>query len=99
MFQEVDPILGPEMRSTGEVLGLSPSYGEAFFKAQEATQSKLPFGGTALISVNRKDKEDIKVNKKFLWMFIIVLLCIWYPLDKNAQFEKKKEKNIDISIF
>ena len=35
----------------------------------------------------RKDKEDIKVNKKFLWMFIIVLLCIWYPLDKNAQFE------------
>src|SRR5699024_9400546 len=38
MFQEVDPVLGPEMRSTGEVLGLSPSYGEAFYKAQEATQ-------------------------------------------------------------
>jgi len=59
MFQEVDPILGPEMRSTGEVLGLSHFYGEAFYKAQEATQSKLPFGGTVLISVNRKDKEDI----------------------------------------
>ena len=59
MFQEVDPILGPEMRSTGEVLGLSHFYGEAFYKAQEATQSKLPFEGTALISVNRKDKEDI----------------------------------------
>ena len=42
MFQEVDPILGPEMRSTGEVLGLSRSYVEAFFKAQEAVQSKLP---------------------------------------------------------
>ena len=55
MFQEVDPILGPEMRSTGEVLGLSPYYGEAFYKAQEATQTKLPLGGTALISVNRKD--------------------------------------------
>ncbi len=59
MFPEVDPILGPEMRSTGEVLGLAVSYGEAFYKAQEATQSKLPLSGTALISVNRKDKEDI----------------------------------------
>lgn len=59
MFQEVDPILGPEMRSTGEVLGLSPSYGEAFYKAQEATQSKLPLEGTVLISVNRKDKEEV----------------------------------------
>ena len=59
MFQEVDPILGPEMRSTGEVLGLSTSYGEAFFKAQEATQSKLPLEGTVLISVNRKDKEEV----------------------------------------
>ncbi|MCI9360181.1 MAG: carbamoyl-phosphate synthase large subunit [Hungatella sp.] len=59
MFQEVDPILGPEMRSTGEVLGLSPSYGEAFFKAQEAAQSKLPLSGTVLISVNRKDKPEV----------------------------------------
>ncbi len=66
MFQEVDPILGPEMRSTGEVLGLSSSYGEAFFKAQEATQSKLPLGGTVLISVNRKDKEEVvEVAKMF----------------------------------
>ena len=59
MFQEVDPILGPEMRSTGEVLGLSPSYGEAFYKAQEAAQSKLPLSGTVLISVNRKDKPEV----------------------------------------
>ena len=59
MFQEVDPVLGPEMRSTGEVLGLSRSYGEAFYKAQEATQSKLPLEGTVLISVNRKDREEI----------------------------------------
>ena len=59
MFPEVDPVLGPEMRSTGEVLGLSPSYGEAFFKAQEATQSKLPLGGTVLISVNRADKKEV----------------------------------------
>ena len=59
MFQEVDPILGPEMRSTGEVLGLAETYGEAFYKAQEATQSKLPLSGTALISVNRKDKAEV----------------------------------------
>ncbi|MGN1031463.1 MAG: carbamoyl phosphate synthase large subunit, partial [Butyricicoccaceae bacterium] len=66
MFQEVDPILGPEMRSTGEVLGLSSSYGEAFFKAQEAVQSKLPLRGTVLISVNNKDKpEVVEVAKSF----------------------------------
>ncbi len=59
MFPEVDPVLGPEMRSTGEVLGLSPYYGEAFFKAQEATQTKLPLSGKVLISVNRKDKPEV----------------------------------------
>ena len=59
MFPEVDPILGPEMRSTGEVLGLSSSVGEAFFKAQEATQTRLPLSGTVLISVNRRDKEEV----------------------------------------
>ena len=66
MFQEVDPVLGPEMRSTGEVLGLSHSYGEAFYKAQEAIQSKLPLEGTVLISVNNKDKDEvIEVAKSF----------------------------------
>lgn len=59
MFPEVDPILGPEMRSTGEVLGMSRSYGEAFFKAQEAIQSRLPLEGTVLISVNKKDKDEV----------------------------------------
>ena len=59
MFPEVDPVLGPEMRSTGEVLGLSKSYGEAFFKAQEAVQLKLPLSGTVLISVNDKDKNEV----------------------------------------
>ena len=66
MFQEVDPLLGPEMRSTGEVLGLSPSFGEAFYKAQEGVGSTLPLSGTVLISVNRKDKEQIlDVAKSF----------------------------------
>ncbi|PKM76644.1 MAG: carbamoyl phosphate synthase large subunit [Firmicutes bacterium HGW-Firmicutes-15] len=56
MFPEVDPILGPEMRSTGEVLGIADSFGLAYYKAQEATQSCLPTSGTVLISVNDKDK-------------------------------------------
>ena len=60
MFPEVDPVLGPEMRSTGEVLGLSESYGEAFFKAQEAASLKLPLEGTVLISVNKKDLRFIE---------------------------------------
>ena len=67
MFQEVDPVLGPEMRSTGEVLGLSASYGEAFYKAQEATGSKLPLEGTVLISVNRKDKDGVVEVAKRLY--------------------------------
>ena len=66
MFPEVDPILGPEMRSTGEVLGLSPSYGEAFVKAQEAIQSKLPLEGAVLISVKNKDKDEmLDIAKQF----------------------------------
>ena len=59
MFQEVDPLLGPEMRSTGEVLGLSRTFGEAFYKAQEATQTKLPLDGTVLISVSNRDKPEV----------------------------------------
>ena len=66
MFQEVDPLLGPEMRSTGEVLGLASSYGEAFYKAQEGTGSKLPMEGTVLMSVNDNDKpEVVEVAKAF----------------------------------
>ena len=59
MFPEVDPLLGPEMRSTGEVLGISQNFGSAFFKAQEATQSKIPLEGCALISVSDMDKPEL----------------------------------------
>src|SRR4030043_298038 len=55
MFPEVDPILGPEMRSTGEGLGIANSFGLAFFKAQVAAQQSLPIDGTALISLFSKD--------------------------------------------
>jgi carbamoyl-phosphate synthase large subunit len=56
MFPEVDPVLGPEMRSTGEVLGMADSFGLAFYKAEEAAQQVLPASGTVLITVNDKDK-------------------------------------------
>ncbi len=59
MFQEVDPVLGPEMRSTGEVLGLSSNFGKAYYKAQEATQTPLPLEGTVLISVSQRDKPEL----------------------------------------
>ena len=66
MFQEVDPVLGPEMRSTGEVLGISRTPGGAFFKAEEGASATLPLEGTVLISVNRKDKaEVVEVAKLF----------------------------------
>ncbi|MBR4528976.1 MAG: carbamoyl-phosphate synthase large subunit [Lachnospiraceae bacterium] len=58
MFPEVDPVLGPEMRSTGEVLGIAETTGEAFFKAEEAAKSTLPTEGAVLISVNSEDKPD-----------------------------------------
>src|SRR5699024_6630640 len=58
MFPEVDPLLGPEMRSTGEVLGLGESFGMAYYKAEEAANAKLPLCGTALVSVNKYDRTD-----------------------------------------
>lgn len=58
-FPEVDPVLGPEMRSTGEVLGIADNFGEAFFKAEEAAGSKLPLKGKIFLSVNDKDKEAL----------------------------------------
>ena len=58
MFPEVDPILGPEMRSTGEVLGLAETVGEAYFKAQEASKSLLPLKGTVLLSISDGDKDE-----------------------------------------
>ena len=59
MFPSIDPLLGPEMRSTGEVLGMADSYGMAFFKSQEAIQSPLPINGTVLITIADRDKNRI----------------------------------------
>ncbi|MHB9096372.1 MAG: carbamoyl-phosphate synthase large subunit [Syntrophales bacterium] len=66
MFPEVDPVLGPEMRSTGEVLGMAPTFGLAYFKAQEAALSPLPLEGTVFISVTDNDKPFIlEAARKF----------------------------------
>ncbi|RKM57366.1 carbamoyl-phosphate synthase large subunit [Butyrivibrio sp. X503] len=64
MFPEVDPVLGPEMRSTGEVLGLANTPGEAFFKAQEAANAALPTEGAVLISLNNEDKPNASALAK-----------------------------------
>ncbi|MFH1083661.1 MAG: carbamoyl-phosphate synthase large subunit [Pseudomonadota bacterium] len=66
MFPEVDPLLGPEMRSTGEVLGIADSFGLAYFKAQEATQLTLPSDGTVLITVSETDRPAVmEVARQF----------------------------------
>ena len=66
MFPEVDPILGPEMRSTGEVLGLADSFGMAFYKSQEGANYPIPSSGTVLLSINDSDKDEaIQVARDF----------------------------------
>jgi carbamoyl-phosphate synthase large subunit len=62
MFPEVDPVLGPEMRSTGEVLGMAPSFGMAFYKAEDAAKSPLPMQGTVLLTVCVRDRGDAVVH-------------------------------------
>jgi len=59
MFPEVDPVLGPEMRATGEVMGIADSFGSAFYKAQEAAGAKLPISGNVLLTVADKDKQAL----------------------------------------
>jgi len=66
MFPEVDPLLGPEMRSTGEVLGMADSFGLAYYKAQEAAQQVLPSDGTVLITVYKDDRPAVlEVARQF----------------------------------
>ena len=59
MFPEVDPLLGPEMRSTGEVLGLADSFGMAYYKAEEAALQRLPSEGTVLLTVSERDRPAV----------------------------------------
>jgi carbamoyl-phosphate synthase large subunit len=59
MFPEVDPVLGPEMRATGEVMGIDQDFGLAFFKAQESAGTKLPTEGNVLVTVTDRDKPEL----------------------------------------
>ena len=92
MFQEVDPLLGPEMRSTGEVLGMAKDFGTAFYKAQEATQTRLPLKGTVLISVNDRDKSElVEVAKGFYECgFDIIATGGTYDMIVNASIPATK---------
>jgi len=66
MLPEVDPVLGPEMRSTGEVLGLADSFGLAYYKAEEGAQQVLPLEGTVLITVSEQDRPAVlEVARQF----------------------------------
>jgi carbamoyl-phosphate synthase large subunit len=74
MFPEVDPLLGPEMRSTGEVLGMAESFGLAYFKAQEAAQQRLPEKGGVFISVSDPDKPGaVAVARRFAEMGFTII--------------------------
>ncbi|HYW49224.1 MAG TPA: carbamoyl-phosphate synthase large subunit [Gemmatimonadaceae bacterium] len=65
-FREFDPILGPEMRSTGEVMGISESFGVAFAKAQLAAENALPRSGAIFVTVNDRDKAAVTpIVKRF----------------------------------
>ncbi|MDE5583043.1 MAG: carbamoyl-phosphate synthase large subunit [Ruminococcus sp.] len=92
MFQEVDPVLGPEMRSTGEVLGISDSFGEAYYKAQEATQTRLPESGTVLLSVCDRDKPELaEIAKSFHELgFRIVATGNSYKMIKESGIPAEK---------
>ena len=67
MYPEVDPVLGPEMRSTGEVLGIAESFGLAYLKAEQAAQQSLPINGTVLLTVSVRDRPAVlEVAKHFV---------------------------------
>ncbi|UCC95368.1 MAG: carbamoyl-phosphate synthase large subunit [Candidatus Omnitrophota bacterium] len=85
MFPEVDPLLGPEMRATGEVMGIADTFGLAFYKAEEATGSKLPTEGNVLLTVADKDKQDsLPIAKKLKALGFTI-----YATEGTRRFLKK----------
>ncbi|WP_286154517.1 carbamoyl-phosphate synthase large subunit [Thomasclavelia cocleata] len=96
MFPEVDPILGPEMRSTGEVLGLASSYGAALYKAEEGAKSILPTEGKVLMSVSDLDKPEVVALAQGYYDagFTIVATGKTYELIKENGIPVEKIKKI-----
>ena len=86
MFPEVDPILGPEMRATGEVMGIGDTFGLAFYKAEEAAGTKLPLKGNALLTVADKDKQYLlPIARKLKKLGFNI-----YATDGTSRFLKEK---------
>jgi carbamoyl-phosphate synthase large subunit len=94
MFPEVDPLLGPEMRATGEVMGIGDSFGLAFYKAEEATGVKLPEEGNVLITVADRDKKYIIPVAKRLKKIGFTI----YATKKTSKVLRENEvENIEIN--
>ncbi|MBU4220290.1 MAG: carbamoyl-phosphate synthase large subunit [Euryarchaeota archaeon] len=92
MFPEVDPVLGPEMRSTGEVLGLADSFAMAFYKSQVAAGFAPPLEGTALITVSSGDRDGaLSVAKELADMGFKILAT-----DGTAEFLRENGINCEI---
>ena len=96
MFPEVDPVLGPEMRSTGEVLGIASSYGAALYKAEEGAKTILPTEGKVLISVSDLDKPEVVELAQGYYDagFTIVATGNTYNLIKESGIPVEKIKKI-----
>lgn len=93
MFPEVDPILGPEMRATGEVMGIDLDFGLAFFKAQESSGTRLPTEGNVLLTVADKDKPEL-----FPVAFKLSQLGFKIFTTENTHFFLK-EKGVDSTLI
>jgi carbamoyl-phosphate synthase large subunit len=66
-FSHLDPVLGPNMKSTGEVAGIGRTFGEAYYKSQVASHNELPISGKVCVSVNSKDRENVlPIVKEFI---------------------------------
>ena len=96
MFPEVDPVLGPEMRSTGEVLGMADTFGGAYYKAQEGAGMILPVEGKVLFSVNDLDKPQlVEIARGYYDAgFELVATSGSYNLIKEAGIPVEKIKKI-----
>ncbi len=95
MFPEVDPLLGPEMKSTGEVMGIADTFGLAFYKAQEAAGAKLPSKGNVLLTVADKDKPELlfvalKLKKMGFNIYATEKTCRFLTEEGIASLEAKK---------
>ncbi len=93
MFPAVDPLLGPEMRATGEVMGLADTFGLAFYKAQESAGYKLPLEGNVLLTIAKKDREHLlSVAQKIKTLGLNVLAT-------EGTSEFLKENGIDSTVI